>query len=357
MFSTRCMTTTLLALCLFAGGCGDNKRDQSLGLGRRNEIDPFKGRQSTLIDRARRNEELNTTGSSMPDDGRPTGREKQTGVITFGAVGGLTPGGALGGGLGESVVAAKPVKVDDKSFDLRMVEVNSVGADYKVQFDRGEELLKKGQFDQALVCFDEAKALNPKNYAAYVGEAFCYYRKENFGRALAAIDFAIRSAPDQTPLYSHRGNIRVMLGDQSGAIDDFTTVLNRTPDDLQTRATRASMYTQLKNYPAAVADYDALIKAQPNNVGALINRAVVYFHMRRQRDAIADATAVIKFEPRMIDAYFLRAIAYAQLNEAATGRPDYDEAVRLGLNEKAAANWRPAFYPPTPTPPPTSPKK
>lgn len=344
MSSFRYYAPWLVLPLMFSSGCGDN-RTQTLGYGRKNEIDPFKGRQPTLIDRARRQDDLQTSDSSAHEDGaRSTGTGKQSGVITFGSGGGLTPGGPL-------AVATKPTNADDKEFDLRLVEVASVGTDYKLQFDRGEELMKKGMLDQALLCFDEAKAIDPKNFAAYVGEAFCYFRKENYGRALAAIDFAIRTAPEQTALFSHRGQIRLMLADQSGAAEDFSTVLTRTPNDLQTRSNRAGVYTQLKNYPAAIADYDALIKAQPNNAGALINRAVVYYHMRRPKDAIADATAVMKIEPKMIDAYFLRAISYAAMNEAATGRADFEEAVRLGLNEKVAAGWRPAFYPPNKTPP------
>lgn len=237
------------------------------------------------------------------------------------------------------------VEANRKSVDVALVDANAVGADYKAAFDRGEEMMRRGDFTHALLCFDEAKAINPQSYAAYVGEAICYFNTNDFGKALAAIEYAIKYSPDQMLLYSHRGNIKARLGDYNGAIDDYTRIIKANPEDVGALASRAQFYTQIGNHTAAIADYTTGLKIKPGDVVLLINRGVSYYRRRMMKEAVADSTAAIERQPNFMDAYFLRAISKVQLVGNGAGREDFDEAVRLGLNAKMADMWRKVFHP------------
>lgn len=329
------------------GGCERRTETMSAprSFGKQFELDTQR-RRTSLLDRT---DDVSTAeGKVVPDGetpaagGAPYGPNRDTGILTFGATGG---GVTAGGWTIDAEPRIASAGSDNASFDLRLLDVNTVESSYKELFDRGDALLQRGQFSQALLCFDEAKQINPRNYAAYVGEAFCYFQTQDFGKALAAIEFAIKSAPNLLMLYGHRGNIRARLGDYNGAIDDVTRLVKADPEDAAALATRAQLYSQVGNYQATIADYTAALKLKPGDVILLINRGVAHYRRRQMTEAVADATAVIEKQPNLIDGYFLRAVAKYQSQGAAAGRDDFDQAVRLGLDAKVADTWRRAFHP------------
>lgn len=327
--------------------CGCERRSESMptrhSFGKQFELDTQR-RRTSLLDRT---DDVSTAEGTTATDGAASNSGsvrpgRDSGILTFGATGG---GVTAGGWTIDAEPQIASAGSDNASFDLRLLDVNTVESAYKELFDRGEALLQRGQFHQALLSFEEAKAINPRNYAAYVGEAFCYFQTKDFGKAQAAIEYAIKYAPNLLMLYGHRGNIRARLGDYNGAIDDFTRLIKDNPQDATALASRAQFYSQVGNHPAAIADYTAALKARPGDVVLLINRGVGYYRRRQMPEAIADATAVIERQPNLIDAFFLRAVAKYQSQGAAAGRDDFDQAVRLGLDAKVADTWRKAFHP------------
>lgn len=321
-------------------GCEQNKNNQiAQGSTRRYEIDPFKSkdRRTSLLDRTN---EVESSPNEEPAT-TPTGKSSQSsGVMTFGSGGGLTPGAALlsnqsGGSTGS-----------EQTFDMRLLDVTTVGADYKLAFDQAQEHMRRGQYQQALVRLDEAKALEPKNVAAYLGEAVCYFHLQNLGKSLAAMEFVVRNEPDNAVYLGNRAMILQTMGDNLGALDGWNVVLKKLPEDVGALSSRAYLYGLLGNHKAAVGDYDLLIRLDPMNSLHFINRGVAYYKQQKFKEAVQDSTKAISLNPKSIDGHLLRALSKALQNDVAGGRPDYDEAVKLGLQEKVAANWRRLFYPP-----------
>lgn len=328
-----------IVLCALLPPAGCSQKSDSIEddgrINRSSAIDPAKSRKSSLLDRVD-DERKQADASSRPaatgssNSGLPPS-SRGSGLFAFGS-----------SGVDDIQLAARD---QNTPLDLRLLETDSVETTYKVQFDRGEQLLNRGQFDQALICFDEAKSINPKNYQAYVGEAFAYFRKGDFGRASAAIDQAIRVAPQIVVLYNHRAHISAQLGDIRKAIDDLDHVLKMQPEDVSSLLSRSQCQVMLNNHTAAIADYTAALKLRPNDAGVLMQRAISYFRTNKFKECVADTTAVINQRRDQIDPFFVRAVAKANLNDVDGGRNDFDEAVKLGLSPQMIAMWRPRFYP------------
>lgn len=331
----------VVAIC----GCNPSKQEQAAqSLNRRVDFDPFKDKPRTtgLIERATAEDnQLTSANTTATGSQTSSGSGRDKGSFTtfgFGAGVGETP-------KGEGYFGLVNVSGADKSFDLNLLDVQNADKDYRDAYQLGEKFLNAQEYDKALAAFDDAQRLNPSNYAAYVGEGFCYFRKADYGKALAAMEFAIRAAPQMAALYAHRGHIYLRTGQNRQALDDFTKVLEAQPDDVGARVVRAQIYGLLDNQTAAIADYDLAIRAAPADPILLLNRAVAYYKSGRHKAAIDDASAALRLNPKLIDGYFLRAVAKLQLKDAAGGRPDFDEAVKLGLDPRVAAGWRPAFHP------------
>lgn len=298
-------------------------------------------RPNSLLERAQKSE---TAADSLPKEASETiedyGPGKTGGVLTFGATGGGV--GSRGQILGKSQPGGGP---NNTTFDIRLLDVETVDKRYKEHYDRAQALLEAKQFDQALVAFDEAKAINPRNHSAYVGEAFCYFHKKNYGKSLAAIDFAIANAPNVPLLLNYRGQIRAQLGDFNGAIDDFSKIIKGDPRDAVSLSIRAQYEVETGSFQAAIADYNAALKERPNELVWVLSRGWAFFRAGRFREAAADATTLLQKEPKLIDAYFLRSAARWRMQDLVGGKSDFDEAVRLGLDEQRVNMLRPAFYP------------
>ena len=347
MRNTGSLLTLVVCCSTLAAGCGKPASESSsnVTVGKQFSIDPFKKRSTTLAERAREGEETGDRFGGISSSDSPYTLPNSDGSTTGGTIAQRGTFAFGSGGVDDLQVATND---RDPKLDLNSLEAETVDSNYKRLFDRGEDYLKQGKVDLALIAFDEAKSLDPNKYSAYVGEAFAYFRKGDFGRALAAIDFAIRTSPGQIVLYNHRAHIRSQMGDYTAAIDDISRVLKADPNDMSALVTRAQLYGQINNHAGAVADFNAALKSNPDDLALRLYRGISYFKMGRLAESIADATAVIGKRRDQIDPFFLRAVAKWQSNDLAGGRSDFDEAVKLGLSPNIAESWRPRFYPPTP---------
>jgi tetratricopeptide (TPR) repeat protein len=335
------LSVVVAALVVACGGCEKKVVETPKGAaGKPFELNVNRRPSASLLERAQKNESSYDSVTGAPVEVGPYGAAQTGGVLTFGT---MEPG--LASARGKTAASNGGAAANNPVFDARLLDVETVDKRYKESFDQGEKLLQAGQFDQALVKFDEAKTIDPKNHLAYVGEAFCYFNKKDFGKSLAAIDFAIASSPNTLLLYHHRSQIRAQLNDFTGAIDDMSRVIKANPRDVAALSQRAQFQMQLANFTAAVNDFTAALKERPGEVVCLINRGWAYFRMDRYEKSAADAGAALAMYPNLIDAFFLRSAARLRMQDMAGGKSDFDQAVRLGLDERMAAQLRPAYYP------------
>ena len=87
---------------------------------------------------------------------------------------------------------------------------------------------------------------------------------ESYSRLLAE-DF---HSPFATLAFDRRGQLRLATGTEEsldGAIDDFSTVIERENDNLLAYLHRGKAYLALTDYKAAVDDFDSVLKLDPTN--------------------------------------------------------------------------------------------
>ncbi len=67
----------------------------------------------------------------------------------------------------------------------------------------------------------------------------------------------------------------------SGAIDDYSIILELSPDNLKALINRAFCFARIEDYSNAVADYSDILKLESGNTHALYNRAISYDKLLR----------------------------------------------------------------------------
>lgn len=144
---------------------------------------------------------------------------------------------------------------------------------------------------------------------------------------------------DDLIAYWNRAVTRADLGDKSGAIADYTHILQVHPHDAVSYNHRGVARYDLRDVAGALADFNQALQQNPQQSAAYCNRAWLYGERGNWSAAIADYTQAIKVQPVAI-AYFYRGLAYQQQADFLSAYDDFDAAVGLAPAVAAAYYYR-----------------
>ena len=96
-------------------------------------------------------------------------------------------------------------------------------------FKRGTALVKKGEHDQAILCFDKAIKIKPRFAEAYCNRWASYDKKGEYDRAISDFNKVIEINPWFTVAYYNRGNAYGAKGEYNRAILDYTKAIEIDP--------------------------------------------------------------------------------------------------------------------------------
>ena len=111
---------------------------------------------------------------------------------------------------------------------------------------------------------------------------------------MADYDAAIEFDPDNFLAHYNRGLLRIQVGDDNRAIDDFNYIIKNEPDNLMTIYNRAMLYQRTGQLRMAISDYSKIIRQYPNFWNGLYNRSECYRKLGMHRQADADVARIVK---------------------------------------------------------------
>lgn len=115
------------------------------------------------------------------------------------------------------------------------------------------------------------------------------------------------------------------------------SALRLAPDHPAALAARADLHSAEGRFKDAAADLDRAIARLPDNAALLTMRAAARRQAGEERAALADARAALALAPRMAAALFERGAAEAALGEPAAARESWLQAVAADPDSDAAA--------------------
>ncbi len=149
--------------------------------------------------------------------------------------------------------------------------------------------------------------------------------------AIADYTKVIQLEPNDVVAYYNRGVVKDKLGQHFAAIADYDTAIRLKPDYAGAYNNRGIVKDILGQYTAAIADYDTAIRLKPDYVDAYNNWGVTKYKLGQYTAAIADYDTVIRLKPDYIKAYYNRGLARARLGRMLKARQDYHTALRLAI--------------------------
>jgi protein O-mannosyl-transferase len=116
----------------------------------------------------------------------------------------------------------------------------------------------------SLTVFSDVIAKNPEAGHGYFLRGLIYYKKHDYGAALADYDRAVELHFRDARLFNNRAIVRGMNKDYRGALADLDLALELSPQFVEALSNRGNVKTALGDLDGAVRDFEQAIRLAPN---------------------------------------------------------------------------------------------
>jgi tetratricopeptide (TPR) repeat protein len=198
-----------------------------------------------------------------------------------------------------------------------------------VFYKRGNAYYGKGDHDRAILDYNQAIRLNPRDANSFSNRGAAYARKADYDRAIQDYDEAIRLNPNHADAFSNRGAAYARKADYDRAIEDYDEAIRLNPKHANALYGRGNAYRRKGDYDRAIQSYDEAIELNPNHANAFSNRGIAHGRKGDFDRAIQDYDQAILLNPNYVNAFYNRANAYRRKGDYERAVLDYDQVIWL----------------------------
>jgi TonB family protein len=218
--------------------------------------------------------------------------------------------------------------------DVTTEAAPGAGTSLSALLQRGNELLNRGEFDQAISALDEALALDPEATTAYAQRGLAHLWKRDTDPAREDFETALRLVPQSAPALSGRGVLEFLSGDCQSALADLSRSLDYDARRSFTLRWRAEAYSCLGRDEEALADLARSEKVAPDTFSAYARRAGILRALHRPDEALTEIAGVLAAS-NAAGAHLAAGRMYAAAGKPGEALAETDLGVRLSPTEKA----------------------
>ncbi len=208
-------------------------------------------------------------------------------------------------------------------------------------YSRGVEAADNNEDEEALEYFNKELQDNPKNGYAFAWIALLRYDNEEYGRALTAVENALKYLPKKDGdymaiAYGTRARIYHMLDEEEKAIEDMTTSISYRDDDPDLYKERAELYYYMGEYALSDKDFEKIKSMDSGSTLGYMGVGRNANAQGRYEDALKEFDYALKLAPTYGQGYAFRAESLLGLKRYAEAMDDVIAALNNEeTNEKA----------------------
>ena len=207
-------------------------------------------------------------------------------------------------------------------------------------YSRGVEAVEKEDFNEALEYLSRELNENPKNGYAYAWLSVIRNHNEEYGRAISALDMALKYIPSkdkqyQVFCYFSKSRIYKKLKQYYKALNYINRAIKIQPNFTDLYESRAQLYFEQEQYDLADEDYKKIISLDSGSV-------IGYMGLGRNANVRKDYVSAIEYfnyvtqlAPDYSSSYTFRAEAYIALKKYNEAASDVVKALSINKEDKA----------------------
>jgi tetratricopeptide (TPR) repeat protein len=208
---------------------------------------------------------------------------------------------------------------------------------FEIERDRGYDQLSARKPAEAVVAFEKALTLQPKDPAALFALGVAWESLVGIDRTAAAksIDAygrALAADPRRAPAHQRRADLYAEQGQIPLALEELTRLIALEPEAWEPHLDRARLHARGNDYPKAIADAGEAARKAPTEVAPL--EALARFQLRAGRlpEAIATGLRVLARDDSRSAVRVTMACAHAQQGQSAEALRSYADAQANGVS-------------------------
>lgn len=205
---------------------------------------------------------------------------------------------------------------------------------------KGIEAIEGRDYEKAHEAFDKEIELHPENGYAHLYLAHIYQYEEEYGKALASVNTALKYIPKKDKKYKatcyyKRAGIYRDLSKNDEALADYTTALSYLPSGWDFLWERAQIYYEQEKYDLADADYMKMREIDGDSPMPVMGLGRNEIARENYQSAIDLLDNVVALYPNYTSGYSFRAEAYIGLKKYIDATSDIVKALELDYDDKA----------------------
>lgn len=164
-------------------------------------------------------------------------------------------------------------------------------------------------------------------------KALDFAESENYEEAINYFTSYLSKYPNDYKAYYNLGLTKVLLGEYSGALQDYNKAIEINPNDATVYYNRGCLKNILNNFTEAIQDFDKVIEINPDNASAYYNRGRAKSKLADYRSAMHDFNKAIELFPDYSQAYVERGIVKDNLADYLGAMKDFNKAIVINPND------------------------
>ncbi len=186
------------------------------------------------------------------------------------------------------------------------------------------------EYRSTLEYLEKSRKKDSSNAEAAFISARCQMEMNNYQRAVAAYEEAIRLDPGQPSWKFEAGMVYLALNDTRNGVKWLENALaNGYPRNGEILENLMNGYAELKNYEQATAMATELLKESPNDPELLATLGEIQLRNNQYPAAIGSFEKILAADPRNAKAVFLSGIAHIKAGDKSKGESLCDRAIQM----------------------------
>ncbi|MCZ6635420.1 MAG: tetratricopeptide repeat protein [bacterium] len=197
----------------------------------------------------------------------------------------------------------------------------------------GDQAEESGDTQHALIAFQRAIEINPKDYRTlnHIGEL--YHSQQQDAEAIDYFRQSIAQKPNFHWAHQNLGVVLYQTQHYPEAIDAFHKALAFKPDFAPAHFSLANAFYRQNKNEQAIAAYQNALRFRPGYRPALRNLAQVYFFSNQAEAALKIYKEIIHQMPEDVEAHIGKGYVLKTINKPDEALAAFRTAVRLGPDE------------------------
>jgi len=165
----------------------------------------------------------------------------------------------------------------------------------------GDTFYYSKKFKEALVCFEKALEIEPKNALCWKDKALTLSHLDKVNDAEICFEKALEIEPKNVEIWQQKANFFLGLNDFLSTIDCLNRLLEVDPTYVNAWCTKGIVFLSSKKYKDALNCLDEALKIEPNHLRALKTKTTVLCRMMDFDSAKTYVDKILTIDPNNED--------------------------------------------------------